>query len=202
MIDNEIIELKVILLGESGTGKTNLLNVCCNLKFNSNNIPNISASYLEKKVVISNITYGLKFWDTAGQEKYRSLNNIFIKDSNICIFVYDVTRPDTFKELNYWVEAAKEILGKKATFAIVANKIDLEQKVKKEEGENLAENIEGFFFEASAKNDKGEFSEFVDKLVNEYLKKNCLEGWEIISLEGRISLSTNAHKKKNHHQCC
>ena len=146
MYDIESKEIKIILLGESGTGKSNLVNICCNLTFNKNSASNISSTILEKKIKISNISYILKFWDTAGQEKFRSLNNIFIKDSKICIFVYDVTREETFKALEYWIKSVQEILGNEMILGLVANKIDLEQKVSKEKGEKLAEDIGAFFF--------------------------------------------------------
>ena len=202
MIESEILEIKIILLGESGTGKSNLVNICCNLNFNTNTTSNISSSILEKKISINNIDYNLKFWDTAGQEKFRSLNNIFIKDSLICLYIYDVSRPKTFEALNYWIKTSQEILGKNVVLAVVANKKDLEEKVRKEDGEKLAQDIGAFFFESSAKNDDGEFSEFVDKLVNEYLSKNCLKGWEIFTKEERISLSTDARKKNKKKSFC
>ena len=190
MLDNDTAEIKIILLGESGTGKSNLVNICCNLKFNKNSTSNISSSILEKKVTLGNIQYNLKFWDTAGQEKFRSLNNIFIKDSKICIFIYDVNNPKSFDALDYWVKTADEILEKKAIYGVVANKNDLEEKVSREKGEELAENLDAFFCETSAKNDKGEFAEFVNRLVEEFLIKNNLKGWEIISKDERISINT------------
>ncbi len=203
MLNTEIIDIKIILIGESGTGKSNLVNICCNLKFNNNTASNISSSILEKRVEIDKIPYNLKFWDTAGQEKFRSLNNIFIKESRICIFTYDVSRPETFEALlNYWVKSSEEILGKEVIFGLVANKIDLEEKVKKEEGEKFAEEIGAMFFQTSAKNDQGEFSEFVDKLVKEFLNKSCLYGWEIIEKEERISLTSNFHVKTKNKNFC
>ena len=204
MYDVESKEIKIILLGESGTGKSNLVNICCNLTFNKNSASNISSTILEKKIKISNISYILKFWDTAGQEKFRSLNNIFIKDSKICIFVYDVTREETFKALEYWIKSVKEILGNEMILGLVANKIDLEQKVSKEKGEKLAEDIGAFFLETSAKNNNGEFSEFVEKLVNEFLVKCSIKGWEFIDKDygERITLSTDNHKKTKRKKCC
>ena len=198
MLENDTAEIKIILLGESGTGKSNLVNICCNLKFNENSASNISSTILEKIITIGNIQYRLKFWDTAGQEKFRSLNNIFIKDSKICIFIYDINNPDTFEALNYWVKTVEEILGNNVVYGVVANKIDLEEIVDKKKGEELANKLDALFFEASAKNDNGEFSEFVNKLVEEYLNKNYLNGWEIISKEDRISINTlhNSYTKR------
>ena len=75
---------------------------------------------------------------------------------------------------------------------LVANKIDLEQKVSKEKGEKLAEDIGAFFMETSAKNNNGEFSEFVEKLVNEFLVKCSIKGWEFIDKDyGEVDCSLN-----------
>ena len=202
MLDNDSGEIKIILLGESGTGKSNLVNICCNLKFNKNSTSNISSAIFEKKINIGNIQYNLKLWDTAGQEKFRSLNNIFIKDSKICIFTYDVNNQNSFEALNYWIQVADEILEKKAVYGIVANKIDLEKKVSTEKGEEFARKLDALFFETSAKNDKGEFSEFVNKLVDEFLIKNHLKGWEIVSKEERISINTMHNKWSNKRKFC
>ena len=202
MYETDMKEIKIILLGESGTGKSNLVNICCNLKFNLDTISNISSSILEKKIMISGVQYNLIFWDTAGQEKYRSLNNIFIKDSKIVIFVYDVTDLNSFEALNYWVNAVEEILGKKIVCAVVGNKSDLLERVKREDGEKFAEKLGAFFIQTSAKDDKGEFSSFVDKLVNEFLVKNNMKGWEILPQEERISLSSSRKPKKKKRKFC
>ena len=200
--DTENKDIKIILLGEPGVGKTNLTNIFCNLKFNPSTKPTISKSALDKKVIINKISYNIQIWDTAGQEKYRSLNNIFIKDSRICIFVYDVSNPKSLEGLSYWVKSAKEILENKAIYGLVGNKIDLEQKINQEEGEKCAKDIDAFFLQCSAKNDKGNFEEFIIKLVNEFLRRNKLEGWEIYAKEDSVNVSAASFTKENKKKCC
>ena len=201
MLDDESA-IKIILLGESGTGKSNLINICCNLEFNPNTESNITSSILEKTIHLGKISYNIKLWDTAGQEKFRSVNNLFIKDSKICIFVYDVNKKATFKELDFWVNAVEEILGKDPILAVVGNKSDLKEEVKKKEGEEYAKKIGAFFFQTSAKNDKKGFSNFINILVEEFLFKNNLNGWEIISKENeRFSIENDYYKppgSRNH----
>ncbi len=197
--------IKIILLGEAGTGKSNLINIYCNLKFNPNTTSNITSAILEKEVVIGKILYLVKLYDTAGQEKFRSLNNLFIKDSKICIFVYDISKPKTFNELDYWVNKVNELLGGEPILSVVANKSDLKESVKKSEGEEYAKKIGASFYQMSAKNDKGGFEKFVNKLIEEFLRKNNIFGWEIISKDdGRYeeNLKISLQKSKKEDSLC
>ena len=180
MFDDEI-GIKIILLGESGTGKSNLINICCNLELNPNTASNITSAILEKKINLGKIEYNIKLWDTAGQEKFRSINNLFIKDSKICIFVYDINNRATFEQLDFWVKTVEEILGKSPILGVVANKTDLKENVSKKEGEEYSKKIGAFFYQTSAKNDKNGFSNFINILVEEFLFKNNLSGLEIIT---------------------
>ena len=134
---NEVNSIKIILLGEAGTGKTNLINICCNLKFNPDFVTSLTASFIDKNVPINNANYSLKLWDIAGQEVYRSLNNLFIKDWIIWILVYDITSRKSFEELDYWKNTVEEQLRNKAILGVVGNKIDLykNEQVTDEEGE-------------------------------------------------------------------
>ena len=201
MLDDDSA-IKIILLGESGTGKSNLINICCNLEFNPNTQSNITSAILEKTISLGKIQYNIKLWDTAGQERFRAVNNLFIKDSKICVFVYDVNNKATFKELDFWVKTVEDILGKDPILAVVGNKSDLKEEVKKNEGEEYAKKIGAFFLQTSAKNDKNGFSSFINILVEEFLFKNNLNGWEIISKENeRLSINTDLYRPQGSHRC-
>ena len=136
------------------------------------------------------------------------MNNLFIKDAKVCIFVYDNTDRRTFEDLDFWVKTLDELLGKDPILGVVANKSDLvsKEKVKESEGKEYAEKIGASFYKTSAKEDKDGFSNFVNKLVEEYLTKNNLIGWEFYSKDNidnntsnNISLknSSENHKKKS-----
>ena len=169
--DNEI---KVILVGESGTGKTSLINVAVGLSFNPDIVTTSSSTYVQKSFQISGKEYKLNLWDTIGQEKYRALTKIFIKDSKIVIFVYDITKKKTFDELEFWIKTIEEILGKEAVIGIVGNKSDLylKEDVKEEIASNYAKSKGAFFKTTSAKADPLSFIKFLEILLKEYLKKN------------------------------
>ena len=102
---------KVVLLGESSVGKTSIITRFIDDSFNINSIATTGASYANKSIVYKDYKKALKFeiWDTAGQEKYRSLTQIFYKDASIAILVYDVTDEHSFDELkNFWYNQLKE----------------------------------------------------------------------------------------------
>ena len=117
--------IKVILVGMTSVGKTNMINILSGRQFQTSNLSTTSSSYVEKKMNIDNKKYNLQIWDTAGQEKFRSLTKIFIKDSKIVIFVYDISSKKSFEEVDYWVNIVKEILGDKPVFGLAGNKKDL-----------------------------------------------------------------------------
>ena len=101
-------EIKAILLGNVGVGKTNLINVSVGLPFNKNEKSTISNTFVTKVLKIDNQNYNIDLWDTAGQEKFRSLAKVFYKNAAICILVYEITRRASFEELKkYWIEEVK-----------------------------------------------------------------------------------------------
>ena len=202
MLDSEEGEAKVILLGESGVGKTNLINITMGGNFNDNEIVSSTSSFSIKKLKVQGKEYTIKLWDTIGQERLRSLTKLFYNDSKIAIFVYDITRKETFEELkSYWVNDVIEKLGKDIIKGVVANKIDLflNEKVSREEGEEFANSINAQFLSTSAKADSPEkFEGFLAKLYEEYLaKKGAIQTemkTNVKTKNKKISLNKN---KKN-----
>ena len=133
-------DIKVILVGEVATGKTSLINTSIGLEFKDKLESTQSSSIMQKKIIINEQTYTINLWDTIGQEQYRSLTKIFMKGAKIVIFVYDITRKETFEQLDFWFENAKEVLGNKPILGIVGNKSDLyiKEDVKEEVAEEYA----------------------------------------------------------------
>ena len=109
---NETHICKVVLLGESSVGKTSILSRFINDRFNKKEIATTGAAYATKSIIFkdyNNQIIKFEIWDTAGQEKYRSLSKIFYKDASIAILVYDITKEKTFEEIkNYWYPQIKE----------------------------------------------------------------------------------------------
>ena len=110
MADDDALNCKVVLVGESGVGKTSILLRYTSNQFKTNQLPTNAANFISKIVMFEEENVGIKFeiWDTAGQEKYRSLAKVFYKNASVCIFVYDITRKSSFKELkSFWIEEIK-----------------------------------------------------------------------------------------------
>ena len=101
---------KVCLIGESGVGKTSILNRYISNTFNSEEKSSYGAHFGSKKISLKDLrSINLDIWDTAGKEKYRSLTRIFYKDAPVLILVYDISRRASFEEVkNYWIPNIKE----------------------------------------------------------------------------------------------
>ena len=152
--------VKVVLLGESGVGKTSIIAQFTTGNFDPDVVTSLSAQYVSKTVEYDNLQKAIKFdiWDTAGQEKYRALAKIFYKDAKVIMLVYDITNAKSFEELkSYWYEMIKQNADSDAIIAIVANKNDLydSQQVKDEEAREFANSIKAIFHSTSAKSDSG-----------------------------------------------
>ena len=164
----------MILVGDSGVGKTCLINISIGLKFNQNETSTATSSFSKKKININNKQYIINLWDTMGQERLRTLTKIFFNDAKIVIFVYDIALKKSFESLPGWVKDVEEQLGTDFVKGIVANKSDLylEQQVNDDEGREYAKKIGASFLTISAKvDDPKKFEDFMVELAREYLFK-------------------------------
>ena len=105
------IACKVVLIGESGVGKTSIISRYIHNQFSAVLMSTTGASFATKTIYLEEQKQSIKFeiWDTAGQERYRSLAKVFYKNAAVCVLVYDITRKSSFEALkNYWVNQIKE----------------------------------------------------------------------------------------------
>ena len=101
---------KVVLIGESGVGKTSIISRYISNTFKSQLMSTPGANFVTKMIIMEDDNQSIKFeiWDTAGQEMYRSLAKVFYKNAAVCVLVYDITRKKSFEELkNYWLKEIK-----------------------------------------------------------------------------------------------
>ena len=111
MAEEGAANCKVVLIGESGVGKTSIIARYTQNSFKSQQLPTTGANFVSKIIILEDENKSIKFelWDTAGQERYRALAKVFYKNAAVCVLVYDITRKSSFDELkNFWVNEIKE----------------------------------------------------------------------------------------------
>ena len=197
--DEEEKDIKVILLGESGVGKTCIINRYINNEFISDSKSTIGSFSFTKTIIKDNIKYNINIWDTTGQEKYHSITNLYIKGSNIVIFVYSINSRFSFDGLNYWYKTVKEIIQEENyVLAVIGNKSDLfeNEEVSEQEGNKYAEQIKAKFKLVSAKEDDDGINNLFNSLVDEYIlhidKKE----------KSKQLVITKTKKRKKKKKCC
>ena len=215
--------VKVVLLGESGVGKTSIIAQFTSNKFDPDCVTSLSAQFISKTIEFDNLQKAIKFdiWDTAGQEKYRALAKIFYKDAKVIILVYDITDQKSFNELKtYWYEMIKNNADSEAIIAIVCNKNDLYEKaqVQESEGKEFARSINAIFQSTSAKSDSGIttlFDNIGQKYFNrdydcnaadkkeqeEYMREKNEEKQKKREPKG-VKLNNDSTKKQKKNKCC
>ena len=165
-------KIKIVLVGESGVGKTNLIRVINDEPFEKSANSTISSSYYEKEIIINNKRYCYSLWDTVGQEVYRSLNQMYLKDAKIVLVVFALNNKISYQETNFWINSTKEALEEgKYIMALVANKSDLynEQEVTDEEVKKRADELNIDFVLTSAAEDAVGFRQFLEELIKKFI---------------------------------
>ena len=171
--EEEIESCKVVLIGESGVGKTSIISQFINETFQVNMESTSGATFSSKVVTLSNKNkIKLEIWDTAGQERYRALTKMFYKDAAAAILVCDITDKNSFDQIKeYWVDQIKQN-NDNIILIIVANKSDLYEKENIDENEvrNYANELNANFIVCSALNRSGIEDIFV-AVGNNYFEK-------------------------------
>ena len=133
MASRKKVLLKVIILGDSGVGKTSLMNQYVNKKFNAQYKATIGADFLTKEVTVDDRLVTMQIWDTAGQERFQSLSVAFYRGADSCVLVYDVQQPKTFDNLDSWRDEFLIQAGPRDPdnfpFVVLGNKIDVDSRV-------------------------------------------------------------------------
>jgi len=123
--------LKVIILGDSGVGKTSLMNQYVNKRFSNQYKATIGADFLTKEVLVDDKTVTMQLWDTAGQERFQSLGVAFYRGADCCVLVYDVNSSKSFETLDSWRDEfliqANPHDPDNFPFVVLGNKIDVEE---------------------------------------------------------------------------
>ena len=194
-------EVKLIFIGESGVGKTSLIKQFIDKYFIDKKLTTIGHDILQKEIYLSkDKKIILNIWDTCGQEQFRTINQLFLKNAKIVLFVYDITQKKSFEELkNFWYEYVISVLGKNIIFGIAANKSDLYQieEVNINDAKNFALEINAIYKETSAK-----YFESINSLINDMIFKFIEKSENDDKLnENNISV-VSEDNEKNKNGCC
>ena len=148
----KLVEYKIILVGDSGVGKTSILKKFINNEFNEDIKCTINVDFFSKSIKIDkNLYTNLKIYDTAGQEKYRALIKQYYQGTDGIILVFDLTNENSFNKLKSWINEVSDNT-EKSQIILVGNKADLiERKIDEETAENFAKQKDMKYIETSAK---------------------------------------------------
>ena len=207
-IDEYDMMIKVILIGDSGVGKTNIMSKFLKNQFLENSKATVGVEFGSKLFIHENHKIKAQIWDTAGQEKYKAITGAYYKGSKGALVIYDITRKDTFVNIEKWVNDLKTTGDPKITIIIIGNKNDLADKrqVTKEEGEEKAKSFGCAFLETSAFSGDNIDKAF-DIMVKEIYEKfsSDTSGDEQLSPGGKgedIKLDKEKATDKKKKKCC
>ena len=197
--------VKVILIGDSAVGKTNIMSKYLKNLFIEDSKATVGVEFGSKLFTINGHNIKAQIWDTAGQEKYKAITGAYYKGSKGAFVVYDITKKDTFDSVDKWIHDLKSTGDPKMTIMIIGNKLDLEHKreVLKEQGEEKARSFGCAFLETSAFSGDNIEKGF-EMMISEIFKKygnDSLEDDDFGTVERGedIKLEKKENKKKG---CC
>lgn len=123
---NKPIEVKVVLLGDQFVGKSSIAQRFCKNVYTGQYVVTIGGAYLQQKIVLNNGTIiKFHFWDTGGQERFRSMANLYYRDASAAVLCYDITNPKSLESLSYWIEELRHKCDQdKLVLCLAGNKSD------------------------------------------------------------------------------
>ena len=202
------LKFKITFIGESSVGKTSIITRFLQNIFFENYECTIVAE--EKKKILNldnNNLAELQIWDTAGEERFRTITKQFYKDAYGAFVIYDITNKESFTKIEHWIKDINDSAPKDIVIGIVGNKNDIKNKrvVEYEEGENYSNKINALFFEVSAQNGNNVDAAFQQMAykIYEKVQKGCFN--DIIIRESSresIKLNHKVNKKKKKPKCC
>ena len=202
-VDYDMI-IKIVLIGDSSVGKTNIMNKYLKNVFKEDSRATVGVEFGSKQFIIDNHKIKAQIWDTAGQERYRSITNAYYKGAKGAFIVYDITRKETFDDIDKWRNELIASCNQEVTIMLIGNKCDLEERrqISKEQGEEKAKSFGFSFLETSALSGENLENGF-ESLIKEIYQKYKVEQrrGDDMKLDGsgeEIKIGKSKKKKR----CC
>jgi len=154
---------KILVVGNSSSGKTSILNRFVDDNFNQSHISTIGVDLKIKNMEYNNKNIKLQIWDLAGQERFKTITSSYYKEINAIIIIFDVTNKNSYNSIKNWIDNIYMFAPKNIDIILVGNKIDLNdiRVIDKIDAEYLARDLDCVYIETSAKDNIN-----VDKLFN------------------------------------
>ena len=199
----EDFKLKIVIIGDSGVGKTNLLKRFVSNVFTENTKATVGVEFMTKSYKINKHIFKIELWDTAGQERYKSITAVYYKGAKGALIVYDTTSKPSFDDIDKWLNEIRDKSSNDIKLMIIGNKIDLKEfrEVPNELAMNKAKELGIPLMETSAldaTNVKEAFCDLLKEIYKDLKSKNKNFEDTLENQEG-IDLDTNSKKKSG---CC
>ena len=193
--------VKILMIGDSGVGKTCILQRFENGEFKMNHLPTIAIDFSIKTVEISNKRIKMQIWDTAGQERYNTLTAGFFKNTHAVLICFSLIDRTSFESVNRWMQQIQSLAPKDVLIVLIGNKADLtdEIKVSEEETQKLAQEYGLHYFQTSAATGLNIDKAFrsVGEMLIEIIDKN-----KTVNEEPNSSSLMNRFDKIKKPDCC
>ena len=206
-LEHEELKYKLIVIGDENVGKTSIINRFKSNQFTGDYEPTVGLDFQSIPLLIDNQNVTLLLYDTAGQEKFRSLIPLYTKEANIILLIYDTTNSESFSNIEKWYDSLSNINKEEAIFVLVGNKIDLveQRKITEEEGKLYADGHNYMFQEVSALTGDGIQELFLNKLLSQIRTQLLYKGKYVVDQEEeklKFNLQGNKEKVKKNKKCC
>ncbi|KAI4341135.1 hypothetical protein MLD38_025894 [Melastoma candidum] len=173
---------KLVLIGDSGVGKSNLLSRFTRNEFNLESKSTIGVEFATKSLRVEGKVIKAQIWDTAGQERYRAITSAYYRGAVGALLVYDVTRHSTFENVGRWLKELRDHTDPNIVVMLIGNKCDLRHlvAVRTEDGRSFAENESLYFMETSALDSTNVEAAFAEVLtqIHRIVSKKSVEAGE------------------------
>ena len=204
--DSYEMMFKVVLVGDSFVGKTNIMSKYLKNEFHEDSKATVGVEFGSKQFNIEGHAIKAQIWDTAGQERYKAITSAYYKGAKGAFVVYDITRKASFDSIDKWVSDLTSAADKKLTIVVIGNKSDLEdqRQITKEQGEEKSRKLDVAFMETSAFSGENLDKAF-EMMMSEIFKKchdEMMAEGDVDIIEGGQDINLNKKTGNSGKKCC